>query len=226
MRRLKSFVRGPSAYRRGTPCFPASGKTFLIVTEGEKTEPNYFIALRNHLQIAADDDQILHPEGTDPLTLTREAIQLRDDRRKEARKGFAIAYDEVWVVVDLEKPHDERRKLAAAAMALKEAVGIKFALSDPCFEDWLLLHEEYTTVPFTDCDKVIERLKRHWDEYKKGLTPTPGFLKKLPAAVSYAERCRKHHKSCGGDGNPSTRVDILARHLNTATRSQHQFKLP
>jgi hypothetical protein len=196
------------------------------VTEGRKTEPNYFIALRNHLQIAAADVQILHPEGTDPLTLTQEAMQLRDERKRKARRGFAIAYDEVWVVFDLEKPHDERRRLAVTAMALKEAAGIKFALSDPCFEYWLLLHEEYTTAPFIDCDKVVERLQQHWEDYEKGLMPAAGFLEKLPTAVLRAERCRKHHETCRGDGNPSTQVDILARHLNSATRSHHQFKLP
>ncbi len=225
MSRPKSFVRGPAAFRRGRPRFPLSGKAFLIVTEGEKTEPNYFIALRNHLQIAATDVQILHPEGTDPLTLMREAIQLRDERKRMARKGVAIAYDEVWVVFDLEKPHDERRKLAVAAMALKEAAGIQFALSDPCFEYWLLLHEEYTTAQFADCDTVVERLKRHWNDYAKGLTPTSKFLEKLPTAVLHAERCRRHHETTGGDGNPSTKVDILARHLNSATRSHLQFML-
>ena len=220
----RSFARGPAAFRRGKPRFPSSGKAFLIVTEGEKTEPNYFRALRNRLELAAADVEILHPTGTDPLTLTRAAIQIRDERKKQAKKGFSVAYDEVWVVFDLEKPHDERRKLAVAAMALKEAAGIKFAFSDPCFEFWLLLHEEFTTAPFADCDQVIQRLEVHWRNYSKGLSPTPEFLEKIPTAVLNAERCRKHHETSGGDGNPSTQVDILARHLNSATRSHVQFK--
>ena len=225
MSRRRVFARGPAAFRRGKPDFPPSAKAFLIVTEGKKTEPNYFIALRNRLQIAAADVEILHPEGTDPLTLTNEAIRLRDNRKRMAKKGFAIAYDEVWVVFDLEKPHDERRKLAVAAMALKEATGIKFALSDPCFEYWLLLHEEYTTALFADCDAVVKRLEGHWNGYEKGQIPSSAFLEKLPTAVLHAERCREHHESCGGDGNPSTKVDFLARDLNSATRGHLQFKL-
>jgi len=78
----RSFARGPAAFRRGRPRFPSSGKAFLIVAEGEKTEPNYFRALRNRLELAAADVEILHPEGTDPVTLTRAAIQIRDERKK------------------------------------------------------------------------------------------------------------------------------------------------
>jgi hypothetical protein len=221
----RSFARGPADFRRGKPRFPSSGKSFLIVTEGEKTEPNYFLALRDRLQLAAADVEILHPEGTDPMTLTREAIRIRDARKDAARTGPAIAYDEVWVVCDLEKPHDQRRKIAVEAKKLGEAEGIKFALSDPCFEFWLLLHKEYTTAPIANCDRVIKKLEPHWLDYSKGLSPNPEFLEKIPTAVTNAERCRKHHETSGGDGNPSTQVHILVQQLNSATRSHLQFKL-
>jgi hypothetical protein len=225
MSRRRTFARGPAAFRRGKPRFPSSGKAFLLVTEGEKTEPNYFLALRNRLQLAAADVEIQHPQGTDPLTLTAAAIRIRDERKRQAKKGINIAYDEVWVIFDLEKPHDERRELAVKAMNMKEASGIKFAFSDPCFEFWLLLHEEYTTAQFAECDQVIKRLQAFWKDYAKGLTPTTEFLAKVPTAVVHAERCRKHHQRSGGDGNPSTKVDILVRQLNSAARSYNQFKL-
>jgi hypothetical protein len=222
----RSFARGPATYRRGKPLFTPSGKAFLIVTEGEKTEPNYFKALRNRLQLNATDVEIVHPEGTDPITLTHKAIELREARRREAKQGLVIAYDEVWVVFDLEKPHDERRKLANKAMAMKDAKGIRFAISDPAFEFWLLLHVEYTTTPFADCDTVIKRLERHWPGYSKGQTLSSEDMDKLPTAVQHAQRCREHHAAGAGDGNPSTKVDLLARALNSATRPHLQFQLP
>jgi hypothetical protein len=225
MSRKRSFARGPAAYRRGKPKFQPSGKSFLIVTEGAKTEPNYLKALRNRLQLNAAEVEILHPDGTDPITLTNKAIELRDSRKKAAKKGLTIAYDEVWVVFDLEKPHDERRKLAVKAMAIPEAAGIRFAISDPAFEFWLLLHEEYTTSPFADCYEVIIRLEKHWAGYSKGQTPPLEFLEKMPIAVQHAQQCREHHETCAGDGNPSTKVDLLAKTLNSATRSHLQFKL-
>jgi hypothetical protein len=82
--RQRTFKRGPSSYRRGKPRFPSSGKSFLIVAEGEKTEPNYLKALRDRLQLNATEVEILHPEGTDPITLTQKAIELREVRKKSA----------------------------------------------------------------------------------------------------------------------------------------------
>jgi hypothetical protein len=218
MKARRRFDRTASAYTREAKLPEATGNTFLIVTEGEKTEPCYFEALRKRLGLSSAEVVVLHPEGTDPITLTKEAVALRETRRQEAQTGFQAAYDEVWVVFDLEKTHDPRRKLAKQAMALKEAEGIKFAESDPSFEFWLLLHEEFTTAPLADSGAVVRRLKKHWKSYSKGQTPSAEFLEKLPIAIGNAERCRKHHRDAGGDRNPSTDVDLLAANLNAATR--------
>ena len=170
------------------------------------------------MQLNATDVVIVHPEGTDPLTLVEEAIKLKKERKEDAKTGNAIPYDEVWVVFDLEKPHDERRIKAKEAFSTGRSENIKFGDSDPCFEFWLLLHEVYTTAQFKDCDSVIKRLKKYWPDYSKGERPSEEFLKKLPAAVDRANRCRKHHAESGGDGNPGTNLDKLAILLNQATR--------
>jgi hypothetical protein len=214
----RKFSRGPKDYRRGTPRFPSSGKAFLIVTEGAKTEPNYFKALRKRLQLNATEVEILHPEGTDPLTLVRKAIEMRAERKRESKKGLKIPYDEVWIIYDLEKPNDERRQIDKKARQLREAEGIKFGESDPCFEFWLLLHEEFTTAQFVDCAEVVVRLRNFLPNYSKGDMPSEEFLKKLPDAIERAQRCRRHHQETNSDGNPGTSVDILASNLNEATR--------
>lgn len=225
MIRQRSFARGPGAYRRSKRGVRHPGKAILIVTEGIRTEPNYLKALRDRLQLSAAEVEVCHPNGTDPLTLTNSAIQLSKARAKEAKNGFAIAYDEVWVVLDLEEPHAERRKLALKAMGMKEAAGIRFAISDPAFEFWLLLHEEYTTSPFPDCNGVTRRLRVHWPSYSKGEAPSVEFLGKMPDAVRRARQCREHHQACDGDGNPSTDVDLLVTSMNAATRPHLQFHL-
>src|SRR3990167_3506388 len=89
--RKRSFTRGPGFYKRGTPRFPSSGHAFLIVTEGLKTEPNYLKALCNRLQLAPADVDIDHPDGTDPVTLTRRAIELRDAPEKGGEKKIFIS---------------------------------------------------------------------------------------------------------------------------------------
>jgi hypothetical protein len=220
----KRLYRGPSG--RKPPKHSPSGKIFLIVTEGEKTEPNYFNRLRDCLKLTVNVVKVVHPEGTDPITLTEAAIKHRDDRQKEAIKSSTIvAYDEVWVIFDLEKPHDQRRQLAQQAKTLKGVKGIHFAVSDPAFEYWLLLHWEYTTAPFADCEDVCKRLKNHWPNYGKELVPGLECIEKFPIAIKRAERCRQHHQNCGGTSNPSTAVDKLVRELNDAARKPHYFEL-
>lgn len=193
------------------------------MTEGKKTEPNYLKALRKRFQLAATDIEIIHPDGTDPVTLTNRAIELRDQRKKMAHRE-AIPYDEVWVVFDLEKTHDERRAQAITAMSIPKAKGIRFAASDPAFEYWLLLHEEYTTATFADCDAVTARLKSCWPDYKKGSTPSANFLEKVPTAVKNAKQVRTDNEKSGRT-NPATDVDLLVCSMNEATRSHLQYKL-
>ncbi|HCM26950.1 MAG: hypothetical protein A2Z99_04030 [Treponema sp. GWB1_62_6] len=114
----REYARPAAHYTRKMPKRPPSGKCILIVTEGKKTEPAYFRALRNLFRLTTVDVEIVHPEGTDPVTLTNCAIELKTKRIREARQGHTVPYDEIWVVFDLEKPHDIRRAQANAAMAL------------------------------------------------------------------------------------------------------------
>ena len=67
-----------------------SGSSFLIVTEGSKTEPNYFKALRDRLRLVAADVDIEHPEGTDPIVLTQHAITRRDERRLKPHEALRL----------------------------------------------------------------------------------------------------------------------------------------
>jgi len=226
---VRSFNCGPQTYRRERGGQLSTGKAFLIVTEGEKTEPNYFYALRKHLQLSNTEVVVKHPEATDPVSLTNEAIKLRDQRAHEARRNpWSVKYDEVWVVCDLEQTHDQRRRLAKQAAPKQKTQGILAAESDPSFEYWFLLHEEFTTSPFPDAGSVVKRLKRHpaWSNYAKNMPIPPTLMAKVPSAVANAEQCRRYHIASGGDRNPSTDVDLLVRSLNAATRSHFQFKLP
>lgn len=130
----KRFARKARDLKRRPPRIESCGKSFLIVTEGEKTEPNYFKALIRHLRLAPADVDFDSPPATDPLNLVLRADDLRAARKKAAKSGPQVEYDEVWVVFDLEKTHDERKRLAKQAMTRKEAKGMMFAISDPCFE--------------------------------------------------------------------------------------------
>jgi len=73
-------------------------------------------------------------------------------------------------VLDVEQPGYRRQLIEVRALAGKHQINL--ALSNPCFECWLLGHFERTARAFTSSDQVIERLNQSWrkatgQEYQK-----------------------------------------------------------
>lgn len=105
---------------------------FLIVCEGEKTEPNYFKSFKNREVASYVCEMDIHGEGRNTLGLVNECIKIRD---KEISKGKD--YDRIWVVFDRDSfkaDHFDN------AIKRAEANNIKCAWSNEAFELWYLLH--------------------------------------------------------------------------------------
>ncbi|HWB02135.1 MAG TPA: RloB family protein [Verrucomicrobiales bacterium] len=205
--------------RRSLPAAEqGSGKLYLIVVEGEKTEHDYFTGLRAKLELKSADVVVLQVGKTDPNGMVAEAIRLRDKREDEAKKSLVRArYDEVWVVFDTEAKDHPRAKQLPAAFNRARAQGVLIAPSNPSFEFWLLLHHEATTKYLLDAAAAIKALKKHLPKYQKRALPLEDLLERLKTACKNAAACRKHHEDCQGDGNPSTDVHLLVRSLNDST---------
>ena len=214
-----------NSLRRGRPDILRSGKSFLIVTEGARTEPLYLKALKERLRLSAATVEVVHPEGTDPMTLLKAALERRKERKRQAKRDqISVPYDEIWIVFDLERVGGIRREQAAQARDSASRHGIRICSTDPCFEFWLLLHERYTTRPFAECNEVLDVLRVMWPTYAKGSQLDAVILEKVPTAVSNAAYCRAHHMETGGDGNPSTDLDLLIRALNEAAVKGNRFE--
>jgi len=208
--------------RRTSPGW--SGKTILIVTEGEKTEPDYLNGLRNHLKLHTADIRVITSEGTDPLSVVDSAIIFRDERKKLSRRGSGVPYDSAWAVFDTERAKTNP-KLNAAIQKAKDN-NISIAISNPCFEFWLLLHYEYTTAPFSSCANIIRRIKdNHLPGYEKEKIPVNEFIARIPEATNRAGKCRQHVINANTDGNPSTDMDLLVKEMNQATRAHFRMDL-
>lgn len=123
---MKSTGRPDLTRRLGTR--PERGR-ILIVTEGTQTEPQYFEGLKKHLRATGLDvvGVDVHGIGRDPERIVDEAAR----RMKAARRE---PYDEVWCVFDVDR-HDLSPARASARRA-----GVSVAISNPCFEIWLLWH--------------------------------------------------------------------------------------
>ena len=203
MGRGRRQPRSQDSFRRNPPRF--SGDLFLIVCEGEKTEPNYFNELKRRLKIHPLQVEVYGKEcGPDPLSVVKYA---RDKKKKPRRDG--LNFDQVWCVVD----KDTHTNLAEA-LNMAESNKIKICLSVPSFEFWYLLHFRYTTSPFKDADALIRELRQYLKEqtYLKNSPPMDELMPFLETAITNSARVRKNSKTSGQE-NPRTDVDLLISEL-------------
>jgi hypothetical protein len=178
------------------------------VCEGQITEPEYFDAFRREEENRLVDVRI-DSEGGAPKTLVERAANRKKESEEEARRARDenLKYDEVWCVFDV----DEHPKLPDARQQARDN-GIKLAISNPCFELWLLLH-------FREQNAHIERkavarlLRTHIRGYGKHVSfeaLRDGYLD----AVQRAEQLDRRHIDVDAEGdNPSTNVYILTERI-------------
>lgn len=110
--------------------------------EGIRTEPEYIEALRREPAVrdsASVEIQIDRTaSGAVPLTLVNKAAKARDRYSQEQGE-----IDEVWCLFDVEWPQNHPKLHEARTRA--KARNVNLAISNPCFELWLVLHFEERT---------------------------------------------------------------------------------
>lgn len=163
----------------------------LVVCGGKATEPDYFRGLKKERRNPAVK-VVVEGKGVDPVSLVRFAAQKRD----------CLGSDEVWCVIDVDE-FDVSEALVAA-----KKNDVHLAISNPCFEYWLLLHFELCTAPLTCFDDVHGRLIRHLPRYDKSNLGFDDFAFGVDDAI---KRARSRCEAVGTEhtSNPSTGVWAL-----------------
>lgn len=159
-------------------------KRVLIITEGKKTEMQYFDTLKRRFGLTGV--QPYHPNCVDPDSLVDFAIERKRTMQSTGQEPF----DEIWIVCDTEGRHSIYRKKLPGAKEKAKRNGIHFAVSCPCFEFWLLLHYVYTTAELPDADAACKALRKHWRNYGKAVPPPSDLMDKVYDAVKRARRIR------------------------------------
>jgi len=132
-------------------------KLFVIAVEGTKTEPQYFGIFNGLCSVIHVN--CLKSNHSSPLqVLKRMEACLKQEALKET--------DEAWLVVDKDAWNDEQ--LAQLFKWSQNADNLGFALSNPKFEYWLLLHFE-EGAGISSSRECSERLRRHLPDYDKGI---------------------------------------------------------
>lgn len=181
-------------------------QSFLIVCEGENTEPDYFKAFRMTTAKVKAVGQAMNT-----LSLVAKAISIREADKKKKR-----VYDQCWVVFDKDDfPANDFNQ----AIMHAEKNGFYVAYSNQAFEYWFLLHYNLYAGPLhrNQYEKMLSKLTGI--PYEK----TEGFgavmynllLKRQPLAIKNAEIVLAEISH----GNPaeeesSTTVYRLVKELN------------
>ena len=187
---------------------------FLIVCEGEKTEPNYFRAFTERRSEVKEIK--VAGCGCSTCQLIIEAKKLREKLERERM----VPFDRVWLVFDKDEFKDFNKAIADAK---KE--GMNCAWSNQAFELWYVLHFQYLDTgvdrkQYIEMieDKVRKVLKSKTFKYKKN---DVGFYQILHEhgnedfAFKNAEKLRNRHKGKVDYAahNPRTEVDLLVKEL-------------
>ncbi len=121
--------------RRGNRNAREPKQCILIVCEGEKTEPNYFKALKKSLRVHLLATVEIDGKGcgSAPSSVVAKAIELKGKRKIEAKSSpVVVEYDHVWCVMDVEAPQAHNTLSAAIDRAKRHRLSV--ILSNPCFE--------------------------------------------------------------------------------------------
>lgn len=136
----------------------------LIITEGEKTEKQYIEGYKRackNPRVAIEYGR----GGAVPLTLVQRAKTRKQETDRQARqeRDENLKFEEVWCVFD----RDEHPNFDQAIEEARHS-SIRLAISNPCFELWLLLH--FNDAPgLQHRDKITEKLCSCVTGYNKSI---------------------------------------------------------
>lgn len=199
----------------------ASYDRILIVSEGSKTEPNYFKEIRSAYRLQTANIEVRASDlGTAPIQVVQYAQSLFEngDSHKRLQKR---AFERVYAVFDRDE-HDSYNQALSLAKSLdkklkndnNQLISFNAIPSIPCFELWLLLHYEDIQAPIHRTE-VLQRLKHYLPNYEKGTNNAFANTKQhLELAILRAQTLTKKFTAYTNP-EPFTDIHILVQRLTT-----------
>jgi hypothetical protein len=180
-------------------------RRFLIVCEGEKTEPNYFRKFPENPEVYDRID--IYGTGYNTISLVNEAIRLKLEAQKRKEP-----YIEVWCVFDKDDfPIDQFKN----AIILAGKNQIKCAYSIEAFELWYMLHFNFYDTALSRNqykEKLSELLEKEYVKNDEGMYQL--LKKRKNIAMQNARKLYiLQHNRAFAEQNPITTVFKLVERL-------------
>ena len=173
----------------------------LIVTEGTRTEPDYFRHFTDRLSKV-----VVFGEGKSTVALVNKALAIPE----------LEDYDRVWVVFDKDENTDFND-----AIVLAETHGLNVAWSNEAFELWLYLHFQYLSTAVSRA-QYPQMLEREIGRFVKGFKYAKNesvydilqrFGNENLAVENARKLCALNDDSDYAARNPCTTVHLLVEEL-------------
>ena len=131
-------------------------RLFVVATEGEKTEEQYLSIFQNprvHVRVLST--------GPDGKSAAKHVLA----RLAEFEQQYDLGpEDERWLMFDVDR---QRPQFIEEITQMGMESGYRLAVSNPCFELWLLLHFREHDAADADCKSTEQRLRDHLGSYSK-----------------------------------------------------------
>ena len=192
--------------------------SFLIVSEGKKTEPLYFDGLADYINTKYGSSVNVEKPIIDTCGEGKCTVSLVE-KTTEIVARARILYSQVWVVFDKDDFNDFDE-----AISLCNSLGYKAAWSNQSFEYWIYLHFHYSDSALHR-DGWVDKLSNIYKSYEINengylkndanifnIATTKGSLK---AAISNAYRINQTYEniSVPSKCDPCTTVHLLVNEL-------------
>jgi len=182
-------------------------RRFLIVCEGEKTEPNYF----NEFRVYRLRVEVVGT-GYNTMKVAEAAIRLKLKAPK------TDPYIKVWVVFDRDDfPIENFNR--AIQLAIQNQIEV--AYSNQAFELWYLLHFRYLNTSITRLDYIDRLSQCLGHEYKKkSRLIYSELLDRQSNAILNAQKLLASYPNSSSiyHNDPSTKVHLLVQELNRLSK--------
>ncbi len=200
---------------------------FLIVCEGERTEPNYFDSIRRMLPKEMADRITVKGKGYSTLRLVEAACE----KNRERLSTGMPPYYHIWVVFDKDSFEDDDFDNAINKISALDCYPVSdevqhqrwhAAWSNEAFELWYILHFQDTTGGALSRSVYQQMLEKHIRDccgvdrpYKKNAADMfPLLMRYTPQAIERAKNALRTQTGKPPHAqNPATMVHLLVEEL-------------
>lgn len=205
-------------------------KFFVIAAEGQDTERIYFEALQVWLKTYSQQN------SQNPIVKIEFLERSEEDKSKSSadkvieeldkyKKRYAIEeQDELWLVLDRDRQNFKIKNLAEIVQLCQQK-SYELAITNPCFEFWLLLHlvdyKKYNTQDLLENKPKTNNSKRFLEteltkllgSYSKSNYDVKKCMATMDFAISQAQELNLQAKETWHENRIGTRLHILVGNI-------------